>query len=222
MLPGWRFAASYRTANEIGGDYYDFLRLPDGRLVLVAADASGHGMAAGLLMVIAHTTLRLAAEQDPTPAAAVALLNKALCGTGGRRAFLTLFYGVLDPETGQLDYVCAGHPFPLLRRAGSGAVEELGEGSLPLGLRRDLELKQKATRLDPGDLLLLYSDGLPEGVNPTTGEAFGFDRLRNLITTAGGVQTIHDRIVQAFDVFLGGEAQEDDISLVVVERGWEG
>jgi serine phosphatase RsbU (regulator of sigma subunit) len=216
-LPGWRFAASYRTANEIGGDYYDFLRLPDGRLVLAAADASGHGMAAGLLMVIAHTTLRLAAEQDPRPEAAVALLNKALCGTGGRRAFLTLFYGVLDPATGRLDFVCAGHPFPLLRRR-SGAVEELGTGSLPLGLRRDLALRPEATTLEPGDLLLLYSDGLPEGVRPATGEAFGFERLRQLLGAAGGAQEVHDRIVSAFDAFLAGEDRQDDISLVVVER----
>lgn len=216
-LPGWRFAASYRTANEIGGDYYDFLHLPDGRMVIAAADASGHGMAAGLLMVIAHTTLRLAAEQDPRPEAAVALLNKALCGTGGRRAFLTLFYGVLDPATGRLDYVCAGHPFPLLRRQ-DGALEELGEGSLPLGLRRDLALRPQSSTLAPGDLLLLYSDGLPEGVRPATGEAFGFERLREHLAPGGGPQEVHDRLVRAFDAFLGGEAQQDDISLVVVER----
>jgi serine phosphatase RsbU (regulator of sigma subunit) len=216
-LPGWRFAASYRTANEIGGDYSDFPSLPDGRLVLAAADASGHGMAAGLLMVIAHTTLRLAAEQDPRPEAAVALLNKALCATGGPRAFLTLFYGVLDPATGRLDFVCAGHPFPLLRRR-NGTVEELGTGSLPLGLRRDLELRQESTTLDPGDLLLVYSDGLPEGVKPATGEAFGFERMGQLLATSGDAQQIHDRIVSAFDAFLAGEAQQDDISLVVVER----
>lgn len=216
-LPGYRFAHSYRTANEIGGDYYGFLHLPDGRLVVAAADASGHGMAAGLLMVIAHTSLRLASELDPRPEAAVAVLNRALCDTGGPRAFLTLFYGVLEPLTGRLDYVCAGHPFPLLRRAG-GAIEELGTGSLPLGLRRELAIRPHTTAIDPGDLLVLYSDGLPEGVVSATGDTFGFDRLRAQVSRGGSARAVHDRVMTAFERFLGGEAQQDDVSLVVIER----
>jgi len=216
-LPSWRFAQSYRTANEIGGDYYDFLTVPDGRVVVVAGDASGHGMAAGLLMVIAHTSLRLSADLDPRPEAALPLLNRALAATGGRRAFFTLFYGLLDPATGQLDYVCAGHPFPLLRHPG-GEIEELGTGSLPLGIRPELRVEARSTTLGPGDLLLLYSDGLPEEVHPTSGEAFGFERLRELLAPGGGAREIHDRVLAAFDAFLAGEAQRDDISLVVVER----
>jgi serine phosphatase RsbU (regulator of sigma subunit) len=216
-LPGYRFAHSYRTANEIGGDYYGFLHLPDGRLVLAAADASGHGMAAGLLMVIAHTSLRLTSELDPRPEAAVAVLNRALCDTGGPRAFLTLFYGVLEPASGRLDYVCAGHPFPLLRRAG-GAIEELGTGSLPLGLRRELEIRPRTTTVEAGDLLVLYSDGLPEGVVTATGDTFGFDRLRGQVAPGGAARTVHDRVMAAFDAFMGGETQQDDLSLVVIER----
>ncbi len=216
-LPGWRFAFSYRTANEIGGDYYDFLRLPDGRVAIVAGDASGHGMAAGLLMVIAHTTLRLSTDLDPRPEAAVPLLNRALAATGGPRAFLTLFYGLLDPVTGRLDFVSAGHPFPLLRRAG-GSIEELGTGAFPLGLRPEIRLEPGSVVLAPGDLLLLYSDGLAEEVRPATGEAFGFDRLRELLAPGGAAREVHDRVLRDFDAFLAGEAQRDDISLVVVER----
>lgn len=216
-LPGWSFAFSYRTANEIGGDYYDFLRLPDGRVAVVTGDASGHGMAAGLLMVIAHTTLRLSADLDPRPEAAVPLLNRALARTGGRRAFLTLFYGLLDPATGRLDFVCAGHPFPLLRRGGGG-IEELGTGALPLGLRPEIRLVPGSVVLQPGDVLLLYSDGLPEEVQEATGEAFGFGRLRDLLAAGGSAREVHDRVLHGFDGFLAGEAQRDDISLVVVER----
>ena len=216
-LPGYRFAHSYRTANEIGGDYYGFLRLSDGRLVVAMADASGHGMAAGLLMVIAHTSLRLASELDPRPEAAVAVLNRALCDTGGPRAFLTLFYGVLDPASGRLDYACAGHPFPLLRRAG-GTLEELGTGSLPLGLRRDLAIRTYSTTVAPGDLLVLYSDGLPEGVVSASGDTFGFERVRDQVAAGGSARAVHDRVMAAFDAFMGGEAQQDDLSLVVVER----
>ena len=115
-LTGWEVAHSYRTANAVGGDYYTFRELPDGRVAVVGGDASGHGIAAGLIMVIAHSTLQLATDQDPRPEAVVPLVNKAIASAGGRRAFFTMFYGLLEPETGRLDFVCAGHPFPLLRR----------------------------------------------------------------------------------------------------------
>ncbi|MGD2114763.1 MAG: PP2C family protein-serine/threonine phosphatase [Acidobacteriota bacterium] len=216
-LPGWRIAHSYRTANEVGGDYYDFRRLPDGRVAVVAGDASGHGIAAGLLMVIAHSTLKLAFDQDPRPRAVLPMVNKAIAAAGGRRAFLTLFYGLLDPETGRLDYICAGHPFPLLRRAG-GRVREIGSGALPLGIRESIELATESVTLEPDDLLLIYSDGIPEVLRRSTGETFGFQRMRDLAAAGGTAQETHDRVLSAFDGFLAGEPQTDDISLVVLHR----
>src|SRR5262245_45518563 len=129
-LPGYLFAHSYRTANEVGGDYYDLTLLPRGRLSPMMGDASGHGMAAGLVMAIANATLKTALDLDPSPERVLALLNRTLCRTGTKRTFMSVFYAVLTPETGELEYVCAGHPFPLLRRA--GAVEELGCGGFPL------------------------------------------------------------------------------------------
>jgi phosphoserine phosphatase RsbU/P len=215
-LPGYRIAHSYRTANEIGGDYYDFLPLPDGRFVLVIGDASGHGMAAGLLMAIANAALKLAIEVDPSPERVAALLNRVLCRTGDRRAFMSLFYGLLTPATGQLEYVCAGHPFPLLRRA-SGEVEELGRGGLPLGIREVVELARAQVTLAPHDLLVLYSDGLPEAVN-AAGEAFGFERLRTLIRADAEPQAIHDRFLRALTTHIAGEPLTDDVSIVVVAR----
>jgi sigma-B regulation protein RsbU (phosphoserine phosphatase) len=215
-LPGYRLAHSYRTANEIGGDYYDFLPLPDGRLALVIGDASGHGMAAGLLMAIANAALKLAIEVDPSPERVAALLNRVLCRTGDRRAFMSLFYGLLAPSSGHLEYVCAGHPFPLLRRA-TGKLEELGKGGLPLGIRNVVELARAEVTLGTGDLLLLYSDGLPESVN-AAGEAFGFERLRDLLRVAGEPRAIHDRVLHALDTHLAGEPLTDDVSIVVVSR----
>lgn len=215
-LAGFAFAHSYRTANEVGGDYYDFVPLPDGRLVVVEGDASGHGMAAGLLMAIANATLHTAIDLDPRPAAVATLLNRALCRTGGRRAFMTLFYALLEPAAGRLDFLCAGHPYPLLRRA-DGAVEELGTGGLPLGLRPDLDFAEGSAAFAPGDLLLLYTDGVPEAVN-ATGHAFGFDRLADLLRPGGGARAVHDRVLAAFDAHLAGGALTDDLSLVVVER----
>lgn len=215
-VAGWRFAHSYRTANEIGGDYYDFVPLGDGRLALVSGDASGHGMAAGLLMAIANATLQTAITSDPAPRAVAESLNRTLCVTGGRRAFMTLFYAVLDPAGGALEYVCAGHPFPLLRRAGGG-VEELGRGGLPLGLRQRIEAPRGSTVLAPGDLLVLYTDGLPEAIDPE-GRAFGFERLSGLIAQGGDAGAVHDRIATALDRHVAGGPLTDDVSVVVVER----
>jgi sigma-B regulation protein RsbU (phosphoserine phosphatase) len=216
-VEGWAFAHSYRTANEVGGDYYDFQILPDGRLALLMGDASGHGIAAGLLMAIANATLKTALDIDPEPRAVAALLNSTLCRTGDRRAFMTLFYGLLDPQTGSLDFVCAGHPFPYLRRAG-GEVLELGTGTLPLGMRRGLEVPQSSVTLGPGDLLLLFTDGLPEAVNGPSGGSFSFQRLKDLLATIGSPGTIHDRILLAFDQHIGHEALTDDLTLMVVAR----
>ena len=129
-LAGYDFAHSYRTANEVGGDFYDLTPLPDGRLALMVADASGHGMAAGLVMAIANATWRTALDLDPNPERAIAMLNRTLCRTGTTRTFMSAFYGLLNPDTGEMEYVCAGHPFPLLRRAG-GRTEELGVGGYP-------------------------------------------------------------------------------------------
>ena len=216
-LDGYRFAHSYRTANEVGGDYYDFLVLPDGRLGLLIGDASGHGIAAGLLMAIANATLKTAIEIDPAPLEVARLLNTTLCRTGDRRAFMTLFYAVLEPDSGRLDYVCAGHPFPLLRRT-SGRVEELGEGSLPLGMRDEPTLPQGHLVLEPGDLLVLFTDGLAEATAGAKQRAFGFDRLHNLTAAGGAPVDVHKRIMGAFGGHVGDGPLTDDITLVVIGR----
>jgi serine phosphatase RsbU (regulator of sigma subunit) len=213
---GYDFAFSYRTANTIGGDYYDFLLLDDGRLVLVVGDASGHGIAAGLLMAIASSALKLGFDADPDPLAAADLVNRALCRTGGRRDFMTLFCGVLDPRSGKIRFVCAGHPYPLLRR-GDGAITELGSGALPLGIHMDLDLELQEAVIEPGNTLLLSTDGLVETLN-AEGEAFGFERVREELRRGGSSRAIHDRMLQELDRFRGDEPVHDDRSLVVVSR----
>ena len=106
--------------------------------------------------------------------------------------------------------------FPYLRRAG-GEIEELGTGGLPLGLRRDLEFAAQATRIEPADLLVLFSDGIPEGVN-RAGDSFGYDRLREIVASGGSPRAVHERILIAFEEYLGDEPLRDDFSLVVVGR----
>ena len=215
-VPGYEFAFSYRTANTIGGDYYDFLPLEDGRLVVVMGDASGHGIAAGLLMAIANSALKLGFDVDPDPTAAAGLVNRALCRTGGRRSFMTLFCGVLEPDSGHLRFVCAGHPFPFLRRAGGGATE-LGTGALPLGIRMEHELELHETVVAPGDTLLLYTDGVVETLD-RAGESFGFERLQKALAPGGSSEVIHERVLRELDLFRGDEPVYDDCSLVVINR----
>ncbi len=216
-IEGWSFAHSYRTANEVGGDAYDFLPLEDGRLALVIADASGHGMAAGLVMAVASATWRSAVEVDPSPARVAGAVHRALRRAPGRRSFLSLFFALLDPRTGALEGCIAGHPFPLVLRT-SGLVEELGSGALPLGLRHAAEPAPLAGELGPGDLLVLYTDGLVETLG-RDGSAFGHERLRGALEPGGSAAAVHDRILAAFTVHLGDEPLTDDLSLIVLARG---
>ncbi len=216
-LPGYRVAHSYCTANDIGGDYYEFLPLEDGRWAIAVGDASGHGIGAGLLMAIANATLKTALDLDPSPSAVMHLLNRALLRTGSRRAFMTLFYGVLDPRTGELEFAGSGHPFPRLRKAG-GEILELGQGALPLGMREIDSFATGTARIDVGDTLVLYSDGLPEAANAPEEEAFGFERMDRLIKAQGEATTLHGQIVAAVDRHRGEAPLRDDMTVVVMHR----
>lgn len=215
-IPGWRFASAWRTANEVGGDWYGFDREPDGALRIAVADASGHGMAAGLLAAIANAALRCALELGLPPAESARLLHKVLRARGSGRGFLTLFLGRLDAATGALDWVSAAHPSPIVRRAG-GALEELARGAPPLGLGDDCRAESGATRLEPGDLLLLFTDGLYEAVG-ADGQPFGWERVRAEVAQGGAAADLVARLLAAFDRHLGQEAPSDDLTLVVVER----
>ncbi len=216
QVAGYTLRHTYRTANEVGGDYYDFHRLADGRLAILIGDASGHGIAAGLLMAIANATLHVAIDIDPDPRAVLQLLNRNLVRTGGPRNFMSLFYGLLEPSTGRLEYATAAHPYPLLRRS-DGTLSELGSGGLPLGLRAELDLASGETRLEPGDLLVLFSDGLPEAVD-SEDRAFGYRRLEKLVAGAQSPQQAHDAILEALDRHLDGAPITDDFCLVVASR----
>jgi len=219
VIEGWDVAFSYRTANTIGGDYYDFVRLDDGRLALVIGDASGHGIAAGLLMAIASSALKLALDVDRSPAAVARFVNRALCRSGGSRAFMTLFFGILNPDTGHLEFVNAGHPYPLLRHA-DGEIVELGEGGLPLGIRQELSSPTGEVVVEPGDRLLLITDGIVETLDPD-GADYGYDRVRRALGHGGTSGQIHDRIVREMVSFQGDAQAHDDRSLVVISRATE-
>jgi hypothetical protein len=216
LLPGYTIVHTYQPAGEVGGDYYDFCRLSEDRIALMVGDASGHGIAAGLLMATANATLKLAIDLDPEPRAVLELLNRALVNTGDTRSFMSLWYGVLDLSDGRIDYACAAHPYPVLRRP-DGSLLELGQGSFPLGVRKHLEVCQGTARLLPGDLLVLYSDGLPEATGKNS-EAFGYGLVSQLIAKIDTPRQVHDVLLERLRGHLGDVPLQDDFSLVVVGR----
>jgi len=217
-VEGMELAARHEIANMVGGDIYDFVPLSDGRLAVLFGDASGHGMAAGLVMAVAHAAFRTQLDVDPAPGAVFATLNRILCRTGSRRAFFGCTY-LLVSSDGELSGSIAGHP-PPLRVGRDGAVRErIGSGAYPLGIKPDLSWPIERARLEPGELLFLHSDGLPEARNPA-GEEFGDARVEAYLAAhAGSPPTVLvDGLAQAARAFCGRGAPEDDVSLAVIRR----
>lgn len=185
-LPGYSFSAHYAAAEEVGGDYYDFVPLPGGRLAVLLGDVSGHGVAAGLLMARFGAEARACLEALPDPAAAVARMNDLVLRAGVEGRFVTLAAAVLDPAAHAVTVVNAGHPPPLVRRADGTVEEATGEGAsgLPLGVAEDQTYGTCEVRLGPGDAVLLYSDGVPEALDAGENQ-FGDDALRAAFAAAG-------------------------------------
>jgi serine phosphatase RsbU (regulator of sigma subunit)/CHASE1-domain containing sensor protein/anti-sigma regulatory factor (Ser/Thr protein kinase) len=218
-LEGWKIAYRYQPAREVGGDFYDFLRLDDGRVGLVIGDVSGKGIAAALVMANTQSVLRAVARRgNVAPGRVLAEANEVLYAYIPSGTFVTCFYGVLDLENGRLVYANAGHDPPYSQRGGD--EQELRARGMPLGLMPDMPYEEKEAVLAAGDDLLLYSDGLVEA-HDTKGDMFGFPRLRRLIMaqSTGSGEELIDVLLAELTSFTGADAeQEDDITLVTLER----
>jgi predicted ester cyclase len=216
-LEGWRIAAYYGPAREVGGDFYDFLELEDGRLGLVVGDATGHGMPAALVMATTRGMLRAVVQSLESPGEVLARVNEALVADIPPSTFVTCFYGVLDPKDGHLSYANAGHNLPC--RQHDGQAEELRARGMPLGLMPGMRYEQKETILASGDSTLFYSDGLVEAHNPQR-EMFGFPRLRRQVAEHDAEEgSLVDVLIDELRSFTGdGWEQEDDITLVTLRR----
>jgi serine phosphatase RsbU (regulator of sigma subunit) len=215
---GWEIAPRYRPAREVGGDFFDFLELEDGRLGLVVGDATGKGVPAALMMSTTCGMLRAVAQgSDYSPGEVLQRVNEALFARIPANMFVTCFYGVLDPKSGSLTYANAGHDLPYLRRGGD--AEELRARGMPLGLMPGMSYEEKETILAPGDSTLFYSDGLVEAHDPQ-GEMFGFPRLRKLIAEYDAEEgSLVDFLMDELRSFTGdGWEQEDDITLLMLQR----
>ena len=183
QLEGWQISPFYRPAREVGGDFYDFFELEDGRLGLVVGDATGHGVPAALVMASARSMLRAVAQgTEHSPGGVLGRVNDALATDIPPNMFITCFYAILDPESGRLLYANAGHDLPYVWQ--SGEAEELRARGMPLGLMPGMSYEQKEIVLEGGDSALFYSDGLVEAHDPQR-DLFGFPRLRGLVAEHG-------------------------------------
>jgi sigma-B regulation protein RsbU (phosphoserine phosphatase) len=216
-IPGIGIAAATIPAMEIGGDFYDFIPAGEGRWGIVMADVSGKGISAALFMALSRTLLHVSGGTASDPTAAVRQANQWIYEDGRSSMFVTVFYGVLDPAAMQFSYVNAGHNPPLLVRE-AGGEELLGSRGIALGVVPEVSIASTTLDLRPGDLLVLYTDGVTEAFNDLN-EAFGEERLSAflLANRALPARAVLDELVAEIRRFAGGAAQSDDITLVVVK-----
>jgi len=214
-LPHYEVAAYYQPAREVGGDFYDFLRLPEGKLGLIVGDVSGKGVPAALVMAITRTMLQ-AAYRLGSPGEILEQVNNTLYRDIPPNMYVTCLAALLDSRTGQLQYANAGHDLPYLRHA--DGVSKLRATGMPLGLMPGMNYEQKEITLRPGDSVLLYSDGLVEAHDPQR-EMFGFPRMQGFVGAHPGGATLIDSLLAELGHFTGEEwEQEDDITLVTLQR----
>ena len=220
QLPDYDVAAYYQPAREVGGDFYDFLELEDGRLGLVVGDVTDKGVPAALVMATTRTVLRAAAQRLFSPGEVLRLSNEALITDIPPNMFITCLYAILEPESGHLIYANAGHDLPYKRgvRRNEGA-EELRARGMPLGLMPGMHYEEKEIVLEPGDGVLFYSDGLVEAHDPDR-QMFGFPRLQGLVGAhRSGGSSLIGFLLSELTRFTGEEwEQEDDITLVTLDR----
>jgi serine phosphatase RsbU (regulator of sigma subunit) len=217
-LEGWQIAPYYQPAREVGGDFYDFLELPNGHLGVVVGDATGKGVPAALVMSTTCGMLRAVALSVDSPGEALERINEALSARIPDSTFVTCFYAILDPKSGHLHYANAGHNLPCSRRH-DGQADELRAKGMPLGLMPGMAYEEKEAMLETGDSVLFYSDGLVEAHDPQRREMFGFPRLRTLVAEYGEERSLGNLLLEELYSFVGeGWEQEDDITLLTLRR----
>jgi serine phosphatase RsbU (regulator of sigma subunit)/ketosteroid isomerase-like protein len=213
---GWQIAPYYQPAREVGGDFYDFLDLADGRLGVVVGDATGKGVPAALMMASTRSTLRAVAQASESPGDALRRVNDPLATDIPNNMFVTCFYAILDPKSATLSYANAGHDLPYLHR--NGEAEELRARGMPLGLMAGMSYEEGEVSLGEGGCVLFYSDGLVEAHDPQGG-MFGFPKLRALVAEHGEERSLGNLLLEELYTFVGeGWEQEDDITLLTLRH----
>jgi serine phosphatase RsbU (regulator of sigma subunit) len=219
-LQGWRISPYYQPAREVGGDFYDFHFLSEGRVGLAVGDATGHGVPAALVMSTTCGMLQLAAQalDFSSPGKVLERVNETLFSRIPSNMFVTCFYCILDPNRANLSYANAGHDLPYVLRGDGGEAEELRARGMPLGIMPGMGYEEKEIVLEEGEATLFYSDGLVEA-HDTRGEMFGFPRLTALVAEHGKEGSLGDSLLRELYSFVGeGWRQEDDITLLTLRH----
>ena len=215
-LEGWHVSAFYRPARAVGGDFYDFIELADGKIGIIAGDVTDKGVPAALVMASTRSTLRSEAARHSDPGDVLRETNELLYPDIPAHMFVTCLYAVLDPKSGHLVFANAGHNLPYVRS--EEGVKELRARGMPLGLMPGMSYEVKEATLGPGEVMLLHSDGIAEAHSPD-GDMFGFGRMKDLAATRSEADRIIDVLLTELDTFCGrGHEQEDDITLVALQR----
>ncbi len=220
-LRGWDFSAGLYSARETWGDFFDFIPLANGNWGILIADVTDKGMGAALFMALSNTLIRTYATQYPTlPAFALSQVNTRILSDTRGSMFVTAFYGVLEPDTGRLRYVNAGHNPPYLVSSQKGKpVDRLRGTGMALGVMEDATWQQKTIKFSPGDTLVMYTDGITEAQNER-GEFFGEQRLMEVVRTHRHCRAkeLQNTIFEEVDKFTRHTPRADDMTLVVVMR----
>ena len=219
-LEGWQISPFYRPAREVGGDFYDFHFLSEGRVGLVVGDATGKGVPAALVMSTTLGMLQLAAGalDSSSPGEVLSRVNETLFARIPPNMFVTCFYAILDPESATLSYANAGHDLPYVLRGSGGECEELRARGMPLGLMPQMSYEEKEIVFQEGDSALFYTDGFVEAHDPQR-EMFGFPRLQALVAEHAEEGPLGDVLLEELYSFVGeGWEQEDDITLLTLRH----
>lgn len=224
-LPGWEINVWWRTAREMGGDFYDFIDLPDGSIGLVIADVADKGMPAAMFMILTRALLRATVPENSSPAAVLSQVNNLLLPDAHAGMFVTLFYAILDPRSGKFTYANAGHNPPFWARLHSQKIELLSRHGMALGVIENSPFDESTLTLDPGDLLVLYTDGVTEANSPD-GLLFGTERLYQTISQrmfsapqeSISAQAMLQSLDQTLGAFTANATPADDSTVLILYR----
>jgi serine phosphatase RsbU (regulator of sigma subunit)/putative methionine-R-sulfoxide reductase with GAF domain len=218
-FPAWDLAATWMTAREVGGDFYDLIELPGGRLGMLIADVSDKGIPAALFMALTRTLVRAVVFETPSPAEVMRRVNALIIPDNQQGMFVTAVYGVLSLQSGEFAFANAGHNPPAWLRRRSGEVETLRRTGPALGIIQDLEMEERTISIGPGDLLLLYTDGLTEAFSPG-GEVFGEDRLLEILRSRehASAREALETLEESVRRFSGPISLADDLTMLAIRR----
>ena len=220
-IEGWEFSARLIPARQTSGDFYDMEQMPSGTVYMICADVVDKGAGAAMFMSLCVSLIRTYTGEYPRqPEQVLASVNRRLLEDTGGEQFVSVLLGMLDPTSGELQYCNAGHPPAILLRAAAGEVQKLGKTGIALGIAADQTWETGVVNLDPGDLLLMYSDGITDAMNEEGG-FFGDSPIKDMLKGSAGKSAldVQEALLAEVREFAGSAAQHDDIALVTVRRG---